>query len=288
MTFDDIENLISLFFTIIGLLMCLFKYITNSKRRYLFLIAFFSLRFLSDYYWSVYQLVVGDTPNIKNYVSNLGWDIGYAVLLFIVIRYQKSAGKRFFHPLMLWPVLTNIPQLILYLPYDALWINLWEVSVTTLIMIFCMKDIIWCYKNRKSGTYTPHLAVLVLITHISEYGMWTTSCFDWGSELKSPYFYLNIISSISVIFYAWAMEADDESDAVLAGGNELEQRNLATVQAILALVIFGGCFAGYYITQNIRASLPDIEDVENYSGELILILLGISVVVVLMMLAILH
>ena len=82
--------------------------------------------------------------------------------------------------------------------------------------------------------------------------------------IKSPYFYLNIIASVSVIFYAWAMSADDESETLLVKTNESEQKNSASIQAVLALVIFGGCIAGYYITKNIRASLPDIEDIDTY------------------------
>ena len=52
MTFEDIENIVSLLFTIVGLLYCLFKYIDTPKRGYRYLIAFFITSFLSEYYWT--------------------------------------------------------------------------------------------------------------------------------------------------------------------------------------------------------------------------------------------
>ena len=88
MTFDDLENFISLFFTIIGLLLCLFKYITYSKRGYLYLISFFVMRFLSDYYWMVYQLIMHDSPDSYRYVANIGWNMGFVVFFFTVIYFQ--------------------------------------------------------------------------------------------------------------------------------------------------------------------------------------------------------
>ena len=289
MTLAVVEDMIPLFFTIIGLLLCLFKYVAYSKRRYLFLIAFFILRFLSDYYWMVYQLIMHDTPSLHNYVSNLGWDLGYAVLLYMIFRYQSPECRQFFHPLMLWPVLTNLPQLILYLPYDSLLTNLWEVGVTTLIMIFCTKSILYYAKNRKNGVPFPHLATLILLTHILEYGMWTSSCFEWGGELRSPYFYLNIAASLVVTFYAAAMEKDDGSGITVIGKkHETEHRTEVSVQATLSILIFGGCFAGYFIARRAWDSFPAIEDAENYSGALVLILFGISLVLVALILVLLH
>ena len=281
MTFDDLENFISLFFTIIGLLLCLFKYITYSKRGYLYLISFFVMRFLSDYYWMVYQLIMHDSPDSYRYVANIGWNMGFVVFFFTVIYFQTPERRRFIHPLMVLPLLTNIPQLILYLPYDHILVNLWEVGITTLIMIFCLKDMIYYVKNKKNGVSFPCLSLLGFTYVLMEYGMWTSSCFDWPSELLSPYFYFNILESLTIIFFAWGASKEYESgEPVSVNAQDNELRIQAGIQAVLALVIFGGCIAGYFIV----ARLSDY----TYSGGLSIIIYVVSIVLIMMIIAVLY
>lgn len=210
MTFDDLENMISLFFSIIGLLLCLFKYNNFTKRRYLHLIVFFILRFQSDYYWTVYQLIMHDAPKTFRYVANFGWDFGFVILLFMIMHYQSPEEKKFFHPIILLPILTNVPQMFLYLPYENLIVNVLEITVTTMIMSLCLKDVVYHVKNKKNGTGIPRLSILIFLYVITEYGMWTFSCFDWPSELLSPFFYLNILNSFIAIFFSRAAEKDNE------------------------------------------------------------------------------
>lgn len=57
MTIENYENIISLFCTIVGLLYCIFQYIETPRRWYKYLVAFFLADFLSEYYWTTYELV---------------------------------------------------------------------------------------------------------------------------------------------------------------------------------------------------------------------------------------
>ena len=63
MSFEDIENVFTLFCIVVGLLGCLFIYIEIPKRAFLNLTVFFMAHFMSDYFWTVYQLVTGDSMN---------------------------------------------------------------------------------------------------------------------------------------------------------------------------------------------------------------------------------
>ena len=53
MTFENLENIIALVCTIIGLLYCVFKFIEIPKRGYRYLIVFFLADFLSEYYYNL-------------------------------------------------------------------------------------------------------------------------------------------------------------------------------------------------------------------------------------------
>ena len=100
MTFESFENIFTLSCTVISLLCCLFKYIEFPKRTCLYLAIFFLAHFLSDYYWTIYVLVMGDYPQVSDFAANLGWNIGYVFLLLAVFQFWKERGKIHFHPLM--------------------------------------------------------------------------------------------------------------------------------------------------------------------------------------------
>ena len=109
MSLDNFENIFALFCTIISLLWCLFKYIENQKRTYLYLVVYFLAHFLSDYYWTIYLFVMDVEPVVSGFIANLGWNIGFLVLFLAVLNLHKERNcdneKRFFHPLMLWLIL---------------------------------------------------------------------------------------------------------------------------------------------------------------------------------------
>ena len=148
MLFDNVENILTLFATIIGLFACLFLYIKAPKRGYLYLIAFFLFNFCSNYYWTIYMLVMHDYPDVSEFLAYIGWNIGYLVLFLVVFTMRKEGAKRFFHPLILWPVVTNLVQFFLYIQFGGILNNIWQVGMTTLTMVVCMQDLMYYRKNR--------------------------------------------------------------------------------------------------------------------------------------------
>ena len=279
MTFESFESIFTLFCTIVGLLGCLFKYIEVPKRTYLFLVIYFLAHFLSDYYWTIYVLVLDSCPTVSSFAANLGWNVGYVFLFLAVYNLRKEHGNRRFYPLMLWPVLTNIPQLILYIQFGAIFNNIWQVSITTLVMIFCTGELLYYAHNIKNGAHFPYLAALILLYECFTYGMWTASCFDWDNSVN-PYFYCEILAAIVTVFFVWGMNRDQESESqIKIEKNTTKLRFQATVQAILSFVIITLCMGGYFVATLSRDSLQD---------KITLMLFLISVAVVCIILFLLH
>ena len=289
MTFEDIENIVSLLFTVVGLLYCLFKYIDTPKRGYRYLIAFFITSFLSEYYWTVYVLLMGESPNVSEFTAYIGWDVGYVFLLLAVFFLRRDGARGFFHPLILLPILSNLPQFILYIQYGGIINNLWMVGITTAAMIFCLQEILFCVKNRKEKKGFPWFSVIVLLYLVMQYVMWTSSCFEWDSELSNPYFYCSILVAVLRLFFGFGAgkhyEAE-EGKAKKKSGSELRFQML--IQTILSLVIFGGCVGGYFIAAKIRNSLPGEYSALQDESSISLSLFIISVVLVFLLLAILY
>ena len=193
MLFENFENMISLLSTIVGLLYCVFKYVVSHKRGYRLLIAFFLANFLSEYYWTIYQLVINSSPDVSEFVAYLGWNIGFFALLLAVFFMRSDKAKRYFNPLVFIPVLVNIPQLILYCSFGGIINNIYEVLVTTITEIFCLQEILYNHKNKDKRIKYSLFSIFTLAFLVATYGKWTSSCFDYSSELLNPYLYFSVI-----------------------------------------------------------------------------------------------
>ena len=247
MTFEDFSNLFTLFCSIVGLLACIFKYIEHPKRSYLFLIIFFLGHFFSDYYWAIYMLITHEYPLVSEFVAYSGWNIAYFFIIFAVNSLRKKK-EHYFHPLMLWPLLTNIPLFVLYIQFGGLFNNIWQVGTTTIAMILCMRELLYYRSHKKDGVQFPHLALLIFMFLFFGYGMWTSSCFDWKSEIGNPYLYFTILAYSSTVFFAWAAEKDYENDdGIVIKKDEAEFRLQALLQTITSFLILVTCTGGYFI-----------------------------------------
>ena len=163
MSFESVESIASLLCTIVGLLICAFKYIESPKSWYKYLTAFFLANFFSEYYWAVYELVIHDYPDVSMFMAYLGWNIGYLVLLVAVFFLRNRESRKYFHPVILLPFITNVPQFVLYISFGGVLNNLWEVGITTLTMVFCLQEIMYYVANREKFLSFPHFSLLILI-----------------------------------------------------------------------------------------------------------------------------
>lgn len=279
-----IENILALVATIVGLLGCLFRYIKAPKRGYLYLIIFFLASFFSDYYWAIHTLVMGAYPRVSEFLAYLGWNVSYIFLLLAVLHMREEGAKRYFHPVMLLPVLVNIGQFILYIRFGGIFNNIWQVGMTTLIAVFCVQRVAYYWKNRRSGAKVPHLAILVLLLLVCQYGMWTTSCFDWPSEPQNPYMYLTFLSSALVILFPRGAEKEYRSEEEKTSVSWAEFRFQSMSQVVVSVVILAVSAGGYYIAVRIRDSLRNAAAGSVASDRITTTLFVISVLLILLIL----
>ncbi len=256
MTIDDFENVLTLLATILGLLGCLFNYIKAPKRGYFLLIVFFLSNYLSDYYWTIYSLVMRSYPTVSEFLAYFGWNIGYLVLLLTAINMRRDAAQKYFHPVILIPVLTNAVQFFIYIQYGGLFNNLWQVGLTTITMVICLQEIVFFIKNRKNGFIAPYFSIIVLLFLLSEYGMWTSSCFSWDGPFLNPYLYLTVLSSILKVLLVWGVKKEYGTILPDYSKNELvEFRYQILFQAIVSSMICGASLGGYALANVLKESI---------------------------------
>ena len=276
MTLESFENILSLICTIVGLLYCVFRYIETPKRGFRLLIGYFLAKFLSEYYWTIYVIVMHTYPDVSGFTAYLGWNVGYLCLFLAMLCMRREGAKRFFHPVMLLPIPVTIPQLLLYNRYGGLLNNLWEVGITTLTMILCLQSLAFHLKSRESRRRFPWLSLLVLVCLITSYGMWTSSCFEWENELLCPYFYCSVIGSLISVFLAYGAKKHYGSEGLRAASNGVsELRFQVIIQSVMCLLIVGICAAGYYIASQIQNEGQIVTTLFAVSTVLILLILGL-------------
>ncbi len=283
MILDDFENVLTLLTAILGLLGCLFKYIKTPKRGYLLLMLFFLANYLSDYYWTIYSLVMRSYPEVSGFLAYLGWNIGYLILLLVVLHMRRDKARNFFHPVILLPVITNVPQFILYIQYGGLFNNLWQVGITTIIMVVCMQEIVYYLSNKKSGAAIPHFAIVTLLFLLTEYGMWTASCFSWEYQFLDPYPYCTVVGSILKVMLVYSLQWDYGLKATGRKQNELvEFRFQILFQAIISFLICGASIGGYALANILKESITSMKIGTTSSDRIAVMLFVISAVLSLM------
>ena len=287
MTFASFENIVSLLGTIVGLLYCVFKYIETPKRGYRIIIAFFLANFLSEYYWTVYQLIMPSYPDVSEFVAYFGWNISYCLLLTAVYFMRHESAQRYFHPVMLLPVVTGVPLFCLYIQYGGILNNTWEVGITTLTLIFCLQDLMSYRAKRGQRIVFPWFSLTALLYIVTDYILWTASCFSWDNALKDPYLYFSVIGCICRILLVYGASKYyelREKDRIQRSVSELGLQ--VAVQAIVTILILGICTAGFFFAVMIRDSFslrfpailnedPIVSCLFSISAVLIILILGL-------------
>ncbi len=277
------DNLIMLFSAIIGLLMSLFGCLENPRRGWLLSAGFFLAYMLSSYYWTVYSLVIRDDPNVSEFLAYLGWNIGYVILLFLSLQIREEKVKGFFHPLILLPVPVNIAQVALYLSFGSILNSIWQGFFTTVAAVYSMQSLIYYYKHRRKGEHFPYLSTVILLFVITQYGMWTSSCFDFGGDYLDPYYCFAFLNYLILMLIPPALKKDYSSRQIVPPEKRPEEKRfLILLQVMATLMILGFCLGGLFIAVGMRDAVFPWNN--GSFGDIALTLFIISVILVILIL----
>ena len=83
MGIDVIESVSVLAVSIFALLFSLFRYIETPKRGWFLTVLFFLTHLLSDYFWTVYTIVMGVNPSVSGIMAYFGWNCAFVKSLMV-------------------------------------------------------------------------------------------------------------------------------------------------------------------------------------------------------------
>ncbi|MCR4605639.1 MAG: response regulator [Eubacterium sp.] len=263
MVLDYAESIVQLLSILIALLISLFKYISSNRRGWLYAVVFFIGNLLSSYFWTANLILMGDSPNTSAFITYFGWNIGFFVILLMLIHMKSKSERRYFNPLMLLPIPLNAWQFTLYIEYGNMPITIYQVVVTTAISCFALQGILWYLKNRKKGANPPYIAIAVLIYITAEYGMWTTTCFEgWISDLYYPCSFLSSLNNLFLLFTIerYYVKIGDKSKILI--DKKIQNILKSTYVGILLVGSIGGVLLGRWIKRILSAEVADFEETD--------------------------
>ena len=289
MNIDTIENVCMMIAFSIALLASLFRYIEVPRKGYLCLCGFFLAHILSDYYWTVYSLVMGEYPDISAFLAYLGWNISYIILAFASFYLREPGSKKYFHPLMLVPIPLNIIQFFIYIQFGGIFNNIFQVSLVTICAVLNLQQILYYLKNKKNGATFPffHAASLLYVT--TELGMWTSTCYFWSGDLKNPYYTFAFLNYITAVLFPLAVARDYYSKGLTPPERSSDEiRFQVRIQLIVSAIVGGGLAAGYYFATWMRNRLPEGSENTEAFNTVAVILLVFSMFIDLILIGVMY
>ncbi len=287
----ELEQLISVYSLVLNLaalMACLLRYVSKPRKSWVFAIVFFLGYLLSNYYWSIYILVMGDYPNVSSLIAYLGWNIALAVLPFLLREMRYPEEKGFFSPLCLLPVPLNIYQLTLYIPYGGFFNNIWQGGFATLSICMALNSILYYLKHKKAGAKPPFLAFTVFAYICVEYAMWTSTCFSYPEEWMNPYYYVSFLEPLCYLLFPFFIYRTYR----LLGEEErnLPERPFQRFFMPIYITVVAACSLGGYVIakwmrDTLTAGLGNAGDADPFSV-IAVMLFVVSLVIVLFSLAV--
>lgn len=261
MFIDYLENIVQLVAIIIALLISVTSYISSKQKAWLCAVGFFTSTLLSCYFWTAYLVIIGDSPNTSDLLTNFGWNTSYFIMLVLVFYVKTKPERRYFHLLMLLPIPLNIWQLILYLDFDGIFNSIYQVTVCTAVACISIQGLMYYIKNRKNGARKPYIEAAALFGVCTEFGMWTSTCFDgWVYDLYYP---CSFLCSFYYLLIVWAIRktCSGESAADEAYTDKHAQRLLKGIYVALMLIgSMGGVLLGCWLRDTLTELVPEMPE----------------------------
>ena len=283
---DYAENVVQLLANLTALLLCLFRYISDKRRGWLYAIAFFLCSLLSCYFWTTHLIIMGDCPNGLDWLTYSGWNAAFIILFILLIHLKSPEELRFFHPLMLIPIPLNYLQLTLYLPYGNLLNNIYQVSILTLVAIFSMQGIIRYMKQWGEGVPKPYSSIAALIFVATEFGMWTSTCMY--EPFSNLYFLFSFLASADYLFLIWAINrtfAGEGKPSSTTFDRKYQRILKLSYLGIVAIGSLGGIALGFWMRDVMTAHIDPAAASRIY-GVIPVVLYVISLILVLFTIAV--
>ena len=157
----------------------------------------FFVWFLGDTYWTMFNLIYQNSPEF--YVSETGWYASYLFLstALLLVSTEEERSRRYLLPVILVVFATGMA--VFYMTFGDYVSNIICAVLMSLLMYRSARGLLYLKEQgipvTAPGKGRFYLSVLLFCA--AEYCMWTATCFWGGYTILNPYYWFDILVSLS-------------------------------------------------------------------------------------------
>ena len=195
------ENLLELLTVGICLTAASIRAFRSRKKGWILLSFIYASFFLGDLYWALYLFFYHRTPPVF-YVSDLSWCTAYLFMILLLRYYQTDAERGMKSP-ALWMIPVFVTGMtVFFMTRGSYLLNLIEAVMMGSLMLRSAQGILGL---RGISDGRKHLYIIMLAFCLTEYGLWTASCFWLGDTIRSPYFWFGALLIAVLPLFIWTV-----------------------------------------------------------------------------------
>lgn len=167
--------------------------------------------FLGDLYWQLYLISYGRTP-YYSHIPYYSWYASYVFLLLLIQALREGRPNCKSRFVLIVPLFTA-GMALFYMQWGDYVSNIVSAFLMTFLLLNCIDGLIYVYSPKYAdvtyGTAGERSAglfyIAVMMSCIAEYGSWTSSCIWTGDTLANPYFWFDMLLSVSILIMPAAL-----------------------------------------------------------------------------------
>ena len=193
---EILDNGIQLLVTGLCMLLVLRRCLRTGQRPWILLALFYGCFFLADLYWFLFLVYIGDTPGFS-YVSDMTYYASFLFLILLVRSLFEEAGPRIRTPLAVTGPLFAAGMAVFFMRWGDYLSNLLCGLFMGFLSYYTIRELILLSASANKGDAGARalrrFLFHILLIFVTEYVLWTLSCFWMGDGLENPYFWVDAL-----------------------------------------------------------------------------------------------
>ncbi len=203
--YETYENAFQILMLVISAGIALSLAVKTHEKAWVLLSLFYGCWVLGDVYYQLCLMLFGDIPQLS-LICDLCW-IAACIFLYLLLRYVYPKPERTWRFLPFLGLIFTFAMAVFFIIQAG-----GSQIVRNLLSAILMGVLIYAAINRllerrKDGT-KGLLCILVLILCLLEYGMWISTSFVLDDNLLHPYYWFDVLLSVSFLLYIPALKKE--------------------------------------------------------------------------------
>lgn len=192
-----IENILQISVLFLCSVVAVSRALKFRSRTWTLLSFFFGSWILDDLYWLLYAWFFDEAAPSIGVLSDLNWYASY-IFLYLLIRHLAPPESAKEKRLLPWlGFVFSFGMASYYMQWGNVLSNILYAMLLGMIIFTSIRRLM----DRASCANVVPLCIVSLLLCAFEYGLWTSSCIWYYGTLKNPYYWFDVLLSLTFPFF---------------------------------------------------------------------------------------